>query len=71
MYFLYTMLQSLDRDALDDPDSIDELRVVGAEVAIHIMTANRVIEVFSISNKRLRTQNRTLGHQTVNSIGLG
>ena len=26
MYFLYTLLQALDRDAdLDDPDSIDEL----------------------------------------------
>jgi len=34
MYFLYTLLQSLKRDAdLDDLDSIDKLRVVCIEMA--------------------------------------
>jgi len=37
MYFLYTLLQSLNRDAdLDDPDSIDKLRVVYVEMATQI-----------------------------------
>jgi len=38
MYFLYTLLQSLDCDAdLDDLDSIDKLRVVGVEVATQMV----------------------------------
>jgi len=70
VYFIYTLLQSLDRDAdLDDPNSIDELRVVGAAVVTQMMTANNVIQVFSISNKLLGT--RTMWHRTVNLIGLG
>ena len=44
MYFLYTLLQALDRDAdLDDPDSIDELRVVSVEVATQMVTVDKVI----------------------------
>ena len=58
MYFLYTLLQALDRDAdLDDPDSIDELRVVSVEVATQMMTVDKVIQVFGISNKLLGTEN--------------
>jgi len=72
MYFLHTLLQSLNRDVdLDDPDSIDQLRVVGVEVATQMVTADKVIKVFSIGNKLLGTENRTLWHRTVDSIGLG
>ena len=61
MYFLYTLLQALNRDAdLNDPDAIDELRVVSIEVATQMVTDDKVIQVFSISNKLLRTENRTL-----------
>ena len=72
MYFFYTLLQSLDRDAdLYDPNSIDELRVVSVEVATQMVTVDiKVIQVCSISNKPLGTENRTLWHQTVNSIEL-
>ena len=71
MYFLYTLLQALDRDAdLDNPDSVDELRVVSVEVATQIVTVDDVIQVFSISNKLLGTENRTLWYRTVNSVGL-
>ena len=50
MYFLYTLLQALDRDTdLDNPDSIDELRVVSVEVATQMVTVDDVIQVFSIS----------------------
>jgi hypothetical protein len=42
VYFLYTPLQALDRDAdLDNPDSIEELRVVSVEVAAQMMTVDR------------------------------
>ena len=72
MYFLYTLLQSLDCDAdLNDPDFIDKLRVVGVEVATQMVTADKIIKVFGIANKLLRTENRTLWHRTVDSIGLG
>ena len=71
MYLLYILLQSLDRDAdLDNPDSIDELRVVSVEVATKMVTVDDVIQVFSISNKLLGTENRTLWYPTVNSVGL-
>ena len=71
MYFLYTMLQALNRDAdLDDPDAIDELRVVSIEVATQMVTDDKVIQVFSISNKLLRAENRTLWYRTVNSVEL-
>ena len=59
MYFLYTLLQALDRDAdLDDPDAIDELRVVSVEVATQMVTDDKVIQVFGISNKLLGTENQ-------------
>ena len=71
MYFLYTLLQALDRNAdLDDPDSIDELRVVSVEVATQMVTFDEVIQVCSISNKLLGTENRTLWYQTVSLVGL-
>ena len=71
MYFLYTLLQALNRDAdLNDPDAINELRVVSIEVATQMVTEDKVIQVFSISNKLLRTKNRTLWYRTVNSVGL-
>ena len=73
MYFLYTLLQAVNRDVdadLDDPDAIDELRVVSIEVATQMVTDDKVIQVFSISNKLLRTENRTLWYRTVNSVGL-
>ena len=57
MYFLYTLLQALDRDAdLDDPDSIDELRVVSVEVATQMVTVDKVIQVFSILRQFLIKQ---------------
>ena len=71
MYFLYTLLQALDRDAdLDDPDAIDELRVVSVEVATQMGTDDKVIQVFGISNELLGTENRALWYLTVNSVGL-
>ena len=69
MYFLYTLLQALNRDAdLNDLDAIDELHVVSIEVATQMLTDDKVIQVFSISNKLLRTENRTLWCRTVNSV---
>ena len=51
MYFLCTLLQALDRDAdLDNPDSVDELRVISVEVATQMVTVDDVIQVFSIIN---------------------
>jgi len=74
MYFLYTLLQSLDRDAyLDDLDSINELRVNGIEVATQMVTADKVFQViqgFIINNELIGTENRSLWHLKVNSIGL-
>ena len=71
MYFLYTLLQALNRDAdLNDPDAIVELRVVSVEVVTQTVTDDKVIQVFSISNKLLRTENRILWYRTVNSVGL-
>ena len=71
MYLLYTLLQALDRNAdLDDSDSIDKLRVVSVEVVTLIVTVDDVIQVFSISNKLIGTENRTLWYRTVNSVGL-
>ena len=65
MYFLYTLLQALDRDAyLDNPDSVDELRVISVEVATQMVTVDDVIQVFSLSNKLLGTENRTLWYRT-------
>jgi len=71
MYFLYTLLQSLDRDAdLDDPDSIDKLCVFCVEMATQMVTADKVIKVFGIG-KLLGTENRTLWHRAVHSIWIG
>ena len=43
MYFLYTVLQALNRDAdLNDPDAINELRVVSIEVATQMVTDDKV-----------------------------
>jgi len=67
MYFLYTLLQSLNRDAdLDDSDSIDKLRVVCVEMATQMVTADKVIKIFGIGSKLLGTENRA-----VYSIWLG
>jgi len=61
VYFLYTLLQSLNRDAnLDDPDSIDKLRVICLEMATQMVTAYKDIKVFGIGSKLLGTENRTL-----------
>jgi len=50
MYFLYTMLQSLNREAdLDDPDSIGKLRVVCVDMATQMATADKVMKVFDSS----------------------
>jgi len=68
MYFLYTLLQSLNRDAdFDDPDSIDKLRVVCVEMVM----ADKVIKVLGIGSKLLGTENRTVWHRAVYSIWLG
>jgi len=41
MYFLYTLLQSLNHGAdLNDPDSIDELRVICVEMATQMVMAD-------------------------------
>jgi len=70
MYFLYTLLQSLNHDAdLDDPDSNDKLRVICVEMATQMVTADKVIKVFSIGSKLL--ENRTLWHRAVYSIWIG
>jgi len=51
MYFLYTLLQSLNRDAdLDDPDSIDKLRVLCVKTATQMVTADKVMKVFGIGS---------------------
>jgi len=58
MYFLYLLLQSLNRDAdLDDPDSIDKLRVVCVEMATQVVTADKVLKFFGIGSKLLGTEN--------------
>jgi len=42
MYFLYTLLQSLNRDAdLYDPDSINKQRVICVEMATQMLMAGR------------------------------
>jgi len=72
MYFLYTLLQLLKRDTdLDDPDSIDKLRVICVEMATQMVTADKIIKVFGIGSKLLGTEKRTLWYQTVYSVWLG
>ena len=59
MYFLYTLLRLLDRVAdLDNPDAIDELRVVRIEVATLVLAVDKVIQVTQYSNKLLGTENK-------------
>ena len=56
MYFLYTLLQSLDGSAdLDTSDAIDQLRVVRVKVATQMVAVDEVNQVIDLGNKLLGT----------------